>query len=172
MRSFDAFGWMQFTDYNLTAPGEPLFLNGIGVTPELANSLGVNPRVGRWFRDLAGGPVAVISHRLWLRLGSDAALVGKTITLSGRVYTVTGVMPAGFSLPLAGTRDETPIDVWVPLDPSGAGQDPNAGDKFCYARLRPGATVVQARSEAKRIAREIAQRHPATRDRTSTRLNS
>src|ERR1035441_1103166 len=106
MRSFDAFGWMQFTDYNLTAPGEPLFLNGIGVTPELANSLGVNPRVGRWFRDLAGGPVAVISHRLWLRLGSDAAIVGKTITLSGRMYTVTGVMPAGFTLPLAGTRDE------------------------------------------------------------------
>jgi predicted permease len=172
MRSFDAFGWMQFTDYNLTAPGQPQFLNGIGVTPELANSLGVNPRVGRWFRDLAGGPVAVISHRLWLRLGSDAAIVGKTITLSGTMYTVTGVMPAGFTLPLAGTRDETQIDVWVPLDPSGAGQDPNSGDKFGYARLRPGATVVQARAEAKRIAREIAQRDPATRQDYTAHVDS
>src|ERR1035441_5038747 len=32
MRSFDAFGWMRYINYNLTAPGEPRFLNGIGVT--------------------------------------------------------------------------------------------------------------------------------------------
>src|ERR1022692_3276372 len=163
MRSFDAFGWMRFIHYNLTAPGEPRFLNGIGVTPALANSLGVNPRLGRWFRDFAEGPVAVISNGLWLRLGSDPAIVGRTITLSGGIYTVTGVMPPGFNLPLAGTRDESLIDVWVPLDPSGLGQDRNTGDNFCYARLRPGVTVAQADAEAKRIAREIAQREPATR---------
>src|ERR1035438_2463037 len=164
MRSFDAFGWMRYINYNLTAPGEPRFLNGIGVTPALANSLGVNPKLGRWFRDFADGPVAVISNGLWLRLGADAAMVGKTITLSGIMYTVTGVMPPGFDLPLAGTRDETQTDVWVPLDPSGAGQeDRDSGDNFCYARLRPGVTVAQADAEAKRIAREIAHREPATR---------
>jgi len=64
MRSFDAFGRMRYIHYNLTAPGEPRFLNGIGVTPALANSLGVNPKLGRWFRDLAGGPVVVISNGL------------------------------------------------------------------------------------------------------------
>jgi hypothetical protein len=55
---------MRYIHYNLTAPGEPRFLNGIGVTPALANSLGVNPKLGRWFRDLAGGPVVVISNGL------------------------------------------------------------------------------------------------------------
>ncbi len=101
MRSFDAFGWMRYIRYNLTAPGEPRFLNGIGVTPALANSLGLNPRLGRWFRDFAEGPVAVISNGLWLRLGSDPAIVGRTITLSGSIYTVTGVMPSltGLNLP-------------------------------------------------------------------------
>src|ERR1039457_2965325 len=99
IRSFDAIGWMQFVHYNLTAPGEPRFLNGVRVTPALADSLGVNPGMGRWFRDLAGGPVAVISNGLWLRLGSDTAIVGKTITLSGSIYTVLGVMPPGFNLP-------------------------------------------------------------------------
>src|ERR1039457_1603883 len=164
MRSFDAFGRMRYIHFNLTAPGEPRFLNGIGVTPALANSLGVTPKLGRWFRDFADGPVAVISNGLWLRLGSDAAMVGKTITLSGRIYTVTGVMPPGFDLQMAGTRDETQTDVWVPLDPSGAGQeDRDSGDNFCYARLRPGVTVAQADAEAKRIARVIAQREPATR---------
>ncbi|MGD0775337.1 MAG: ADOP family duplicated permease [Candidatus Solibacter sp.] len=163
MRSFDAFGWMRYIHYNLTAPGEPRFLNGIGVTPALANSLGVNPKLGRWFRDMADGPVAVISNGLWLRLGADTAIVGKTITLSGGIYTVVGVMPPGFDLPLAGTRDETQTDVWVPLDPSGLGQDRNTGDNFCYARLRPGVTVAEADAEAKRIAKEIAQRDPVSR---------
>ena len=172
MRSFDAFGWMRYINYNLTAPGEPRFLNGIGVTPALANSLGVNPKLGRWFRDFADGPVAVISNGLWLRMGADAAIVGKTITLSGGLYTVTGVMPPGFNLPLAGTRDETQIDVWIPLDPSGLGQDRNSGDNFCYARLRPGVTAVQADAEAKRIAREIAGRDPASRQNYTAHVNS
>ena len=163
MRSFDAFGWMRYFHYNLTAPGEPRFLNGIGVTPALANSLGVNPKLGRWFRDFAEGPVAVISNGLWLRLGSDPEIVGKPITLSGAIYTVTGVMPPGFNLPLAGTRDESQTDVWVPLDPSGLGEDRNTGDNFCYARLRPGVTIAQARAEARGIAGEIAKRDPATR---------
>jgi hypothetical protein len=123
MRSVDVFGWFQFTNFNLTAPGQPQYLNGVSVTPGLANNLGVNPKVGRWFRDLASGPVAVISDALWLRLGSDAAIVGKTITLSGRMYTVTGVMPPAFNLPLAGPYGEAQIEVWVPLHPLGEGKD-------------------------------------------------
>jgi putative ABC transport system permease protein len=100
-RSFDVFGWFQFANYNLTAPGQPQYINGVEVTPGLVNNLGVNPRVGQWFRD-ADGPVAVISHPLWQRLGADPGMVGKTITLNGRIYAVTGVMPAGFNLPIAG----------------------------------------------------------------------
>src|ERR1035438_9706428 len=120
MRSFDVFGWMQFTNFNLTAPGQPQYLNGVWVTSELANNLGVNPRIGRWFRNFAEGPVAVISDSLWRRLGADASMVGRTITLSGRIYTVTGVMPSGFNLPLAGIYSEAQVDVWVPLDPAGS----------------------------------------------------
>jgi predicted permease len=172
MRSFDAFGRMRYTHFNLTGLGEPRLLNAIRVTPALANSLGVNPKLGRWFRDLADGPVAVMSYSLWLRLGSDAAIVGKSITLSGRMYTVTGVMPAGFDLPMAGTRDEVQTDLWVPLDPSGADkEDRNSGDNFCYARLRPGVTVAQADAEAKRIARDIAAREPASRQNNSAHVD-
>jgi len=171
MRSFDVFGWMQFTNYNLTAPGQPQYLNGVRVTPGLANNLGVNPTMGRWFRDLAGGPVAVLSNGLWQRLGSDAAIVGKTITLSGRIYTVTGVMPPGFNLPLAAAYGETQADVWVPLDPLGAGQNRGEAFNFCYARLRPGATVAQADAEVKRVAREIASREPASRQNYTARVD-
>ena len=170
IRSFDVFGWMQFTNYNLTAPGQPQYLNGVRVTPGLANNLGVSPRLGQWFLNGASGPVAVISNGLWQRLGSDPGIVGKGITLSGRIYTVTGVMPPGFNLPLAGVYSETQTDVWVPLDPSGAGQDRDAPN-FSYARLRPGVTAAQADAEAKQIAREIANREPASHQHYTVRVD-
>src|ERR1035437_2588438 len=170
MRSFDVFGWMQLPNYSLTAPGPPQYLNGAEVTPELANNLGVNPRIGRWFRDFSEGPVAVISDGLWRRLGADPSLVGKTITLSGRIYTVTGVMPSGFNLPLAGIYSEEQIDVWIPLNPTGSAQNKD-GPNFCYARLRPGVTVKQADAEAKRIASEIAKREPASHQHYTVRVD-
>ena len=77
-RSFDLFGWFVFNSYNLTAPGEPQFVKGVEVTPPLVNGIGVNPRLGRWFTD-ASVPSAVLSHDLWVRLGADPAMVGKTL---------------------------------------------------------------------------------------------
>src|SRR5260370_15465745 len=62
IRSFDVFGWMQFTNFNLTAPGQPQYVNGVRVTPVLANNLVVSPRIEQWFRDAAAEPVAVITH--------------------------------------------------------------------------------------------------------------
>ena len=161
-RSFDVFGWFQFANYNLTAPGQPQYINGVNVTPALANSLGVNPRAGQWFRNEANLPVAVISYPLWQRLGADAGMVGKTLTLNARVYTVTGVMPPGFNLPIAGYYSTAQIDVWLPLDPAGRGQDSRQANNFGYARLRPGVTVAQADAEVKQIAAEIARREPAS----------
>ena len=167
-RSFDVFGWFQFVNYNLTAPGPPQYINGVDVTPPLVNNLGVNPRVGQWFRD-AEAPVAVISHPLWQRLGADPGMVGKTITLNGRIYTVTGVMPPRFNLPIAGYYSTAQIDVWLPLDPAGRGQDRDQNNDFCYARLRPGVTVAQADAEVKRIAAEISHRsHTAAVDGLQT----
>ena len=171
MRSFDAFGWMQFVDFNLTAPGQPQYLNGVRVTPPLANAVGVNPRLGRWFTQATGEPEAVISDALWLRLGGDPALVGKPITLSGRIYTVAGVMPRGFNLPLAGVYGDARIDVWVPLDPTGADQDRISSGDFCYARLRPGVTVSQADAEVKRVAAEIVKHSPGDHHNYSARVD-
>ena len=103
--SFDAFGVLQFREFNLTSPGEPQHLRGVEVTPSLASSLGVAPVVGRWFGEAASerGNVnlAVISSALWNRLGGDPKIVGRALTMDGQQYTVTGVMPAWFRLPVA-----------------------------------------------------------------------
>ncbi len=160
--SFDVFGVYQQREFNLTAPGEPQHLKAVEVTPALINSLGVNPILGRWFADAANETNrAVISSRLWSRLGSDPNIAGKSITLDGRQYTVTGVAPAWFRLPVA-TQDGSEYrgDVWVPLDPEGGDRDRGTFSFFGYARLKPGVTIAQADADVKRVALELGKDYP------------
>src|SRR5262249_51621165 len=117
--SFDAFGWFRLGEYNLTVAGEPLHVHAVAATPSPVPSLGVAPVAGQWFTDETG---AVISNRLWRRLGADRGIVGRPITFDGRALTITGVMPPSFHLPISGPGGEGfESDVWVYLDPLGKG---------------------------------------------------
>ena len=98
-QSFDVFGWFRPASFNMTFAGQPQHVVGAEVTPSLARNLGVNPIVGQWFVDDQG---AVISNALWRRLGADPDIVGKPLTLDGRSFTITGVMPPAFRLPVPG----------------------------------------------------------------------
>jgi putative ABC transport system permease protein len=168
-RSFDVFGWFKLGNFNLTSPGEPQHLNGAKVTLSLVQNLGVHLTAGRWFEDEAG---AVISTALWKRL-ADPGLVGKTITLNGRIYTITGIAPPGFQLPVAGIYSVGQNDVWIALDPLGREESPDQGAFFCYARLKPGVGLVAAQADVKRVAADIAKEKPASHDASYTaRLDS
>ncbi|HEU4689569.1 MAG TPA: ABC transporter permease, partial [Vicinamibacterales bacterium] len=157
--SFDVFGWFRLENFNLTAPGEPQYLAAASITPSLAQSLGP-PRLGQWFTDERG---VVISNSLWMRLGSDPAIVGKPIALDERRLVVTGVMPADFRFPIFGTTTARQLsEVWVYLDPSGRGQNPRDGLYFANARRRPGVSLAQAQADAIRAAAEIARLDPAS----------
>ena len=159
--SFDVFGWFRLGEFNLSSPGEPQHVNAASVTPALAHNLGVTPIAGQWFTDETG---AVISNRLWRRLGADRSIVGRAMTLDGRTLTITGVMPPGFRLPVSGPGGEGfESDVWIHLDPLGRGSNPGAGYYFAYARRRPGVTLAQAEADVKRVAADIAS---STRRRT------
>jgi predicted permease len=156
--SFDVFGWFMTRDFNLTLGGEPQYVSGAAVTPSLAQNLGVDPIMGRWFNDETG---VVISTSLWRRLGSDPAIVGKAVTIDGRQLTITGVMPTGFRFPIEGS---TPArfegEVWVYLDPEGIGQDASQAIYFAYGRRKPGVSLAQASADVKRAAEEIARLDP------------
>ena len=157
-RVFDAFGWFRYAGKNLTFAGEPHHVEGVAVTPPLARQLGVDPILGQWFQDETG---VVISAPLWRRLGADAAIVGRSVTLDGRSYTVTGVMPDHFKLPVAGIISAgVRTDVWIPLDPAGRGE-PEAGvPYFAYARRKPDVTFAVAEADVKRVAAQIATEDP------------
>jgi putative ABC transport system permease protein len=166
--SFDVFGWFRLGEFNLSAPGEPQHVNAASVTTALAHNLGVAPIVGQWFTDESG---AVISNRLWRRLGADRSIVGRAITLDGRTLTITGVMPPEFRLPISGPGGEGfESDVWVHLDPLGRGANPGAGYYFAYARRKPGVTLAQAEADVKNVAAEIARLDPPSHPSYTARL--
>jgi putative ABC transport system permease protein len=155
--SFDVFGWFRTDRFKLTVQGEEQFIQGAEVTPDLARQLG-SPVLGQWFADDMS---AVISSSLWRRLGGGRDIIGTAITLDGRRYTVSGVMPPAFRLPavtLGVIRANT--EVWIPLDPSPPNPNPGSGIYSAYARRKPGVTLEQAQADAKRAAVNIAAKDP------------
>ena len=146
--------------FTLTGGGQAERVSGARASSGIFDVFGVQPALGRGFlpeEDRAGAPpVAVISHALWVRrYRGDRAAVGQAIVLSGRPYTLVGVLPEGFHSPAMWPR--TP-EVWVPL-----GLDPNVGRRNArmlrvLGRLRPGVTVDQARAELDAIATRARHR--------------
>jgi putative ABC transport system permease protein len=102
-------------DYNLTGEGRPQRVEGWAVTANFLSTLGIQPALGRNFlpeEALPGGAmfqprsrVAIISHRLWERLGWNVQILGKRLDLDGTPYTVIGVLPADFRFPAESQPD-------------------------------------------------------------------
>ena len=161
-QAFDAFGWFREAGKNLMFAGEPHHIQGVAVTVPLVQQLGVQPMLGQWFDDENG---VVLSQALWRRLGSDGAIVGKSLTLDGRGYHVTGVMPEVFRLPVAGVLSSRPADLWMGLAREEAG-----AAYFAYARRRPGITFSEAEADVKRVAAAIATADPANHAAYTARL--
>jgi putative ABC transport system permease protein len=157
--TFDAIGWFRAGRFHLTAPGEPRFVPGTAVTPALVRALG-SPMLGQWFADDSS---AVISSALWRRLGGGPEIIGSLITLDERPYTITGVMPPAFQLPVAALGSRGDTEVWIPLvvSPEQA-SNRNSRAFSAYARRKPRVSLEQADADAKRIAALVAATAPAS----------
>jgi putative ABC transport system permease protein len=136
---------------------EPEEVNVERVSAGLFPLLGVQPIVGRAFlpeEDTPGHTTfAMLSAALWQRLfGADPAIGGKTIRLRGQSYTVVGVLPPGFAVL---TPD---VDIWVPL---GLSTEAAGRMLVIIGRLRPGATIEQARAEMETIGNALEVSNPA-----------
>ena len=146
--------------FNLIGTGDPEQLIGMRVTDGFFAILGAKPELGREFLPEEDQPgrnnVVILSHGLWQRrFGGDPKIMDQTITLSGQIYTVIGVMPATFSF----GGSETAL--WTPMGFTSDDAQ-NHGGHFLSAigQLKPGATLEQARSEMSAIAGQLAQEYP------------
>lgn len=160
---------------NLTDGGEPERLGAARVSANFFSMLGVDPQLGRTFVEgedkEQAQPVAVISDSLWRRrFNTDVSVIGRSITIDGKGFTVIGVMRRNFPFPRGKelhpfVNFEQRTDVLLPL--VFKPQDLVEVGSFNYAviaRLRQGATREQAQAEISAIQSRIAQRTPALED--------
>ena len=169
--------------FTVTGASEPEQIYGARVTPDFFSLVSVRPQLGKFFSsaDGADSRLAVVSHGLWQRrFGGSKDVIGKSITLSGAVYTIVGVARQDFNLPIsfddAGGVLPWTVDAWVPLDlrgPSVEGipmTDRVARFMEVYARLKPGVSLQQARSEIQALAHRLSLQYPQTEAKVSMNI--
>ncbi|HSD28262.1 MAG TPA: ADOP family duplicated permease [Vicinamibacteria bacterium] len=156
---FETVGGSSDSMFTLTGHGDPELLVGYRFSADFFPMLGREPLLGRVFaagEDRTGAePVVVLSHRLWTRkFGSDPAVVGRPITLSGISWTVIGVMSAGFVHPKG-------IELWTPFDlPEALRDNPRARFVRVVARLREGRTLADARRAVADVQKQLETARP------------
>ncbi len=149
---------------NATGGSEAERLRGAAVTPNYFDVLGVKAQLGRTLQP-ADEQSVVISDGLWQRrFSSDPNVVGQTLTLNAKPYTIVGVTDPGFR----GLRLGLPPEFWLPMDP-----DEERGNRgiAVIGRLKPGVTVAQAQTQLTTIAARLAQAYPETNLGTLARPN-
>ena len=148
--------------------GEPEKVLAATCSSDLFGVLGISPGAGRAFvpeDDVPGGArVAILGYGLWQRrFGGDPGAIGRELLLDGAPTLIVGVMPAAFDFPAAGT------ELWVPLRlsrsrPPNPAIRPEAYRQYrilnVVARLRPGATVAQARSQLTGLGARLEREYP------------
>jgi putative ABC transport system permease protein len=155
---------------DLTDRPVPERVRALPVSADYFRVLGVRPVVGQLFVRADERPnqrLAVVSTRIWRKYldgASDAA--GRLLQINGTPYQVVAVLPEGFDDPL-----ESGVDVWVPLNTQPGG--PNSFDNFylsAIGRLKPGASVEQAKAELATIAAGMQTNRPAGTSRWSANV--
>lgn len=151
--------------FSLTGVGEAEQLRGRFISSDFFSTVGVNPVLGRTFApgedELGAAPIALVSAGLWKRkFGSSPNILGRSITLDGRNYTIVGVVPANFDLFL---RSSAVAEIYVPIGQWNNPLLPKRGAGLGVhgiGRLKPGVTIEQARADMAQVSRNLATAFP------------
>lgn len=174
---FEDMAAYRYRVFTLTgAEGAESFL-GLECTDRLLSVLRVQPLIGRTFAPGEDRPgrerVAVISDALWQRrFHGDSSIIGRTVTIDGRPYSIVGVMPAGFEFPRNNLGQRIAArDLWIPVRPSEDIEQRGSHNFWAVARLAPGVTLDRARAVMRTVADNLAQQYPrSNKDFTVTVL--
>lgn len=158
---FDGVGGFRVWTYELSGDREPQRVVADRVSSDLFDVLGVQPMAGRAFtaeEEPFGHQVAILSYGLWQRqFGGRRDILGQTVNLDRRPYTVVGVMPQSFVFPLPGMAQGVAADLWVPL---GLTKEELAdfGDNFSYTvvgQVKAGITPGQVNADLQLVAQGV-----------------
>ena len=159
-RSFSAMAAIRPLSVGLVGVGEPEQIEGASVTADLFPMLGAQPFIGRLLTpddDRPGAPgVVVLSYGLWKqRFGADPAVIGKRLLLAGYPYVVIGVMNKDFAYP------NRTAQLWTAMRFENSDfKDRNDNYLGVLAKLRPGVSIDQARSEMHLVSERLRRMYP------------
>ncbi len=161
---FREMGALEQRRYVVTGVGEALRVEGSIVTASLFHTLGVQPSLGRLFRDEEDRPgtakVVILSDGFWRRaFGGDSGVAGRSLILNEERYEIVGVMPPGFRFPDSGN------ELWAPIGTAyrpGDFHDRGRHNSIVVARLAPGVSLERANEDIRAIAGRLQQEYPAT----------
>jgi putative ABC transport system permease protein len=152
----------QTAESTLTGNGDPATIQVAAIRSTFLSFTGIAPRLGRGFLPEESGPggahVAMISEGMWrTRFGGSPNVLGRTLTLNDKLYTIVGVSPARLRVP---SFQEAQTDIWLPL-----GVDSLRSVHGAMARLRPGISIEAAEREldsiTARLSNDVATRYKA-----------
>ncbi|HTU32341.1 MAG TPA: ABC transporter permease [Candidatus Acidoferrum sp.] len=139
----------------LTAEAVPEVVNAQRVSADFFPLLGARPLLGRPILSAdtrpGANPVVVLNHQLWRSsFGGDRNVIGRTITLDGERYTMIGVMPRDFAVPVS-EQD----GVWLPLV-SLPNEKSNEQGATALARLKPGVTIEGINAQLRTVSSHVS----------------
>ena len=151
----------------LMDPGEPEQLIGLRVANNYFRALGIKMAAGRDFTAADDRPttrfVVLLGHDLWQRrFNSDPKTVGRTINLSGRSFTIVGILPANYESLISSDLRARGVEIWGALGYDASLRDACRTCRHLRAigRLRPGVSFAQAGAEVSAITDELRNEHP------------
>ena len=160
-RSFQDIGWYTEGIRSVDIPGFSDFIPVIFSSANLLSTLQVEPALGRNFspeEDQPGhGDVVLINSIAWEKFfNKNPQAVGSSLKLGNKIYTVIGVMPAGFEFPYVGDGPA----VWSPLVPTKDYLERDSRTITAVGRLKPGVPIASAQAELAGIQNNIANAYP------------
>ena len=159
--AFESMAAMGGDRFTITGDGEPELVRGANISPEFFRLLGIAPSLGRDFGPedaKPGSRVAIIGHGLWQRrFGGDRGVIGRSVHLSGDPFTIVGVLPS-VELTIRSEAPRFDPEVWTPLV---LGNDVQRTLHYLavYARLKPGVSVAQARTDLDAVAGRLERQY-------------
>jgi len=173
--AFSSVGAFSGKTFLLSGGPIPENLAAARLTPGVFSTLGVEPLLGRVFsqqEDESRAQVAVISYALWTdRYRRDPRVIGTTIELDLKPYTIVGVMPRTFQFPLQVGRLNQ-VQLWVPMSLTADELSEESAGFWGYqmvARLKDGVTLSQAAQDADRVSRDIMRSFPPSMSKIQIR---
>jgi predicted permease len=164
-RSFSSMAISRRFAFSLTGLGEAEQVRARFISSGFFSTVGVNPVLGRDFApgedEIGAAPIALISAGFWKRkYAASPDVLGKSLTLDGRNYTIVGVVPANFDLFL---RTMQVAELYVPIGQWNNPMLPKRGAGLGVhgiGRLKPGVSIEQARADMGEVSRNLAAAFP------------